>query len=138
MHMVDGVALQEADFHRLAFGVVVAHADILAQDFRRADAGAAAAQDVLFQDAGGGAVDVLVVDVADEAGHVDFRRTDAAARRVVAVQAAGAFDGRLARRQGRRQVREMARQFLVGQGGMRQIVQRFDHRVFLLLCAAGS
>jgi hypothetical protein len=39
---------------------------VLAQDFGRTDARAAAAEDVLLQDAGGGAVDVFVVDIADE------------------------------------------------------------------------
>jgi hypothetical protein len=90
VRVVDRVALQQADLHGLAFGVVIAHAGVLAQDLGRADARAAAAEDVLLEDADGGAVDVLVVDVADEAGDVDAGRAGARAGGVVAVQAARA------------------------------------------------
>jgi hypothetical protein len=106
--IVEGVALQQADAHRLALAVVVAHAGAFAQDLGRAHARATAAKDILLEDAVGGAVDVLVVDVADEAGHVDAGGAGVHAGRVVAVQAAGRFDGCLARIQWRREVGELA------------------------------
>src|SRR5207244_1596326 len=93
--IVDSVALQQSDFDGLAFLVMVAHASILAQDFSRADARATAAQDVLLQDADCGTVDVVIVDVADEACNINFGGTDAGAWRVVAIQAARTFDGGL-------------------------------------------
>jgi hypothetical protein len=47
LRIVDGVALQQADLHGLALGIVVAHAGVLAQDLGRAHTRAAAAEDVL-------------------------------------------------------------------------------------------
>jgi hypothetical protein len=123
VRVVDGVALQQADLHRLALGIVIAHAGVLAQDLRRAHAGAGAAEDVLLEDVDGRAFHVTVVDVADEARHVDARRARAGAGRVVAVQAAGAFDGGLARRQRRREVREVLGQRVVRAGRVRQVVE---------------
>nr|GEU28076.1 hypothetical protein [Tanacetum cinerariifolium] len=102
-HIVDRVALQQADFHRLPFRIVIAHADVFAQDFGGTHARAAATENILLEDAGGCAVDVFFVNVADEAGDVDAGGADARARCVVAVQAPRAFNRGLARIERRRQ-----------------------------------
>ena len=114
MRVVERVALQQADLDRLAFGVVVAHAGVLAQDLGRAHARAAPPKMFCLQDADRRAFEVAVVDVADEAGDVDAGRAGARAGRVVAVQAARAFDGGLARGERRREVGEA-----LGQGAVR-------------------
>ena len=66
VRVVDGVTLQQADQYRCALVVVVAHAGLLAEDFRRAHPCATAAEDVRREDFLRGALDVVLMDVADE------------------------------------------------------------------------
>ncbi|MNI55405.1 hypothetical protein D3C73_1103550 [compost metagenome] len=127
MGVVHGVALQQADHDRRAFVGVVAHAGLLAKDFRRAHPGATAAEDVGREDFLRGALHVVLRNVADERGNVDLARTGIHAGRVVAIQAARGFQVRLALVERRRQIGEMA-----GEGGrilngMREVVQGLDH-----------
>jgi hypothetical protein len=75
----------------------------------------------------GGAVDVVVVDIADEAGHIDASRAGAHARGIIAVEAAGRFDHRLTLRQRWRQVGELACERIVRCGWMGQVFERLDH-----------
>ena len=70
---VDGVALQQADPHRLALGRL-AHAGFLAQGLGRADARAHAAHDVGGENRLGGAERIAGGDLADEQRNVDRSR----------------------------------------------------------------
>ncbi|SVJ68944.1 Uncharacterised protein [Klebsiella pneumoniae] len=125
--VVEGVALQLADQHRCAFLGVVAYAGPLAEDFRGADAGAAAAEDVRREDLLRRALDILLGDAADEPGDVDLGRAGVDAGRVVAVQAAGAFQGGLAGVERRREVGEALGERV--RAGVRtgEVVQGIDH-----------
>ena len=106
---------------------VIAHASLLAEDFRRTDPGTAAAEDVGREDFLRRALHVVVLDVADERGNVDLAWTGIDARRVIAIQAARGFEVSLALVERRRQVAEMA-----GEGGgvfngMGEVGQGLDH-----------
>jgi len=116
LHVIGSVTLEQSNQYRLALGVVVTHAAAFAKDFRGAHPGAAAAEDIGFQNGFCCAINVVVTDLADEAGNVDVRRAGLDAGRVIAVQAALAFDDGLARRQRRMQVAEVAcqRRWVVG------------------------
>ncbi|MNK97757.1 hypothetical protein D3C87_1181040 [compost metagenome] len=125
--VVHGVALQQADHDRCTFVSVVAHAGLLAKNFRRAHPGATAAEDVGREDFLRGALHVVLRNVADERRNVDLARTGIHAGRVVAIQAARGFQVRLALVERRRQIGEVA-----GEGGrillgMREVVQGLDH-----------
>jgi hypothetical protein len=74
VQMIGGVALQQPDGEG-AVAIAVAHAIALAKNFRRADAGATATHDVLFQDGHGGARKIGGGDGADKAGDIDARGT---------------------------------------------------------------
>ena len=111
--------------------VVVAHAGLLAEDFRRANPRATAAEDVRREDFLRGALNVVLMDIADERRNIDLARAGVHARRVVAIQAARGFQMRLTVVERRRQVGEMA-----GEGGgilvrMREVVQGLDHGIGL-------
>src|SRR3546814_14279518 len=95
-HPVGGVALQQADLHRLAL-LRRAHAGLLAQQLGRTDPRAGAAQDGLIEDILRRAADVVGGDLADEGGVVDAGRAGLEAWRVVATgDAAGLEPRRLA------------------------------------------
>ncbi|MNE08228.1 hypothetical protein D3C80_1008740 [compost metagenome] len=127
MRVVQGIALQLTNQYRCAFLMVVTHAGLLAQHFRGADPGATATQNVGREDLLGSALDVLLVDVADEGGDVDAGGARVDARRVVAIQATGAFQLCLARVQRWRQVAEAVCQGRGIVAWVRQMVQGFDH-----------
>src|SRR3546814_3509032 len=78
---VGGIALQQADLHRLAL-LRRAHAGLLAQHLGRTDARAGAAEDVLLQDVLRRAADVVGRDLADEARDIDAGRAGLDAGRV--------------------------------------------------------
>ncbi len=103
---VGRVALQRADPHRLALGML-AHAGLLAELLGRADAGAHAAHDVGRQDGLGGPDIVALGDLPDEERDVDRGRAGLHAGRVVAEVAALGLDERLVPRQRRRQIGEV-------------------------------
>ncbi|MNF78181.1 hypothetical protein D3C84_603530 [compost metagenome] len=131
MGVIDGVALQQADQHRRTFLGVVTHAGFLAKDFRRADPGATAAEDVRGEDLLRRALDVFLMNVADERGDVDLARAGVDARGIVAVQAPRGFQVSLASIEGGRQIGEVA-----GEGGpvlrgMGQVAQGRDHGIGL-------
>ena len=125
--VVQGVTLQLADQHRRAFLGVVAHAGLLAKDFRRADPGTTAAENVCRKNFLRCAGHVVLMDVADERRNVDLARARIDARRVVAIQAARGFQMRLPGIERRRQIGEMP-----GEGGrafvrVGEMVQGLDH-----------
>ena len=107
---VGGVALQQTDLDRLAFGVL-AHAGFLAQGLGGADAGAHAAHDVGGEDCFGRADAVAGRDLADEKRNVDGGGTGLLARRVEAEIAAVGLDPRLVLIERRMHVAEMGREF---------------------------
>ncbi|MNF72293.1 hypothetical protein D3C84_542650 [compost metagenome] len=127
MCMVQGITLQLANQYRCALLVVVAHARLLAEHFGRADPGATATEDIGRENLLGRTLDVLLVDVADEGGDVDAGGARVDARRVVAIQATGAFQLCLARVQRWRQVAEAVCQGRGIVAWVRQMVQGFDH-----------
>ncbi|SPU60671.1 Uncharacterised protein [Brucella melitensis] len=88
---IGGVALQMADLHRLAFRHL-AHTDLLAERFGRADAGAHAAQNVFGKNGPGRASRVACIDLPDEKRNIDARRAGVHARRVITEITAVAFD----------------------------------------------
>jgi hypothetical protein len=108
------MALQQADLDGLVL-VGVAHAGLLAQDLRRADTGAHAAEDVLLQDGPGGAAQIVLGDALDEGRDVDPGGARGDARRVVAVVAAIGLDQRLDAIERRMGLAEIARVFLLAQ-----------------------
>ena len=110
---------------------VVAHAGLLAKDFRRTDPGATAAEDVRREDFLRRALYVVLMDIADERGNVDVARTGIHARRVIAIQAARGFQLGLAVVERRRQVGEMTSEVGRILVGMREVVQGLDHGVGL-------
>ena len=101
LHMIGGVALEQTNQHRLALGVVVTHAATFAENFGGAYAGAAAAEDIGFQNGFRCAINVVFTDLADEARYINIRRAGLDAGRVKAVEAALAFNDGLAWRQRR-------------------------------------
>eukprot|EP00659_Diplonema_papillatum_P004142 gene4141-biopygen4076 len=142
VRVVHRVTLQQADQHRGAFLGIVAHAGLLAEDFRRADPGATAAEDIRRENLLRGALDVLRVDIADERRDIDLAGARVDARRVVAVEAARRFQLGLPGIERRRQVGEMrgeGRRIFMGVGKM---VQGLDHgiglTVFEVLPLVGS
>jgi hypothetical protein len=105
---VGGMALQQADLDRLVF-LRAAHAGLLAQHLGRADAGAHAAEHVLFQDGARCTTQVALGDAGDEGRDVDAGRAGRGAGRVVAVVAALGFQQRLHGVERRVRVGEVAR-----------------------------
>ena len=105
-HRVGGVALQEPDSDRLAFGGL-AHAGLLAQGLGRADAGAHAAQNVGVEDRLGRARPIVGGDLADEHRNVDRGRAGLLARGVEAEIAALRLDPGLVQAQRRVEVAEI-------------------------------
>ena len=91
---VGGVALRAGRCWTGLPSCAVAHAGTLAQDLGRADAGAAAAQDVGLEDGERRTLDVVGLDAADEARDVDAGRAGLDAGRVVAEVAAAGVDQR--------------------------------------------
>ncbi len=91
---VRGIALKRSDGHRLVL-LRRPDAGLLAQDLGRADAGAGAAHDVVFQDRDRRPLDVVGRDFPDEARDVDSRRACLHAGGVVAEIAARRLDQRL-------------------------------------------
>ncbi|MCY1184162.1 hypothetical protein D9M73_248310 [compost metagenome] len=74
---------------------------------------------------------VVLLDIADERGDVDFARAGIHAGRVVAIQTARSFQVRLALVERRRQIGEMAGESGRILNGMRKVVQGLDHGVGL-------
>ncbi|MNO83444.1 hypothetical protein D3C76_747520 [compost metagenome] len=110
---------------------VVAHTGLLAKNLGRTDPGATATEDVGGKNFLRRPLDVVLVNVADERGNIDFARAGIHAGRVVAIQATRGFQVGLAIVEWRRQVGEMA-----GEGGrilngMREVSQGLDHGVGL-------
>ncbi|MNH31236.1 hypothetical protein D3C79_915770 [compost metagenome] len=86
--VVHRVALQQADQHWRALLVIVAHAGLLAEDLGGAHPRATAAEDIGRENLLRRALDVLLMNVADERGDVDFAGAGIDAGGVVAIQAA--------------------------------------------------
>jgi len=130
MRVVHGITLQQADQDRRALMGVVAHAGLLTKNFCRTDPGATATEDVGGEDFLRRALHVVLVDVTDERGNIDFTRAGIHAGCVVAIQAARGLQMGLAIIEWRRQVGEMA-----GEGGrilngMREVGQGLDHGIW--------
>ena len=106
---------------------VVAHAGLLAKDFRRANPGAAAAENVRREDFLRRTLHVFLLDIADERRNIDFARAGVHARRVVAIQAARGLQMRLAIIERGRQIGEMAGEGGGALGGVREMVEGLDH-----------
>ena len=85
------IALQRTDFDRFVF-LGVAHAGLLAQLLRGADAGTHAAQRIGRQDLARRATDVVLGNAGDEGRHIDAGGAGRGARRVIAVVAALGLD----------------------------------------------
>ncbi|MNT54006.1 hypothetical protein D3C72_1911360 [compost metagenome] len=100
---------------------------MLAKDFRRADPGATAAEDVGREDFLCRALHVVLMNVADERGNIDLARAGIHAGRVVAIQAARGFQMRLALIERRRQIGEMASEDGRVLVRMREVGQGLDH-----------
>jgi hypothetical protein len=115
------MALQGADGHRLAL-LRLAHADLLAEDLRGADAGTAAAEDVAFEDRDRRTAQIAGADLADEAGDVDAGRAGVDAGRVVAVVAAVGLDPRLVGRQRGRHLAKPGRDLVRRQPAARSLI----------------
>ena len=97
MESVHGVALQAADLDGLLV-VAMHHAGAFAEHFHRADARAAAAEDIGIENASAPSRADCPCDSLDEAGHVDVGGTGGGAGRVKTIEAAvGLNDGGLRR-----------------------------------------
>src|SRR5262249_17519498 len=92
--VIRGIALQRADIDRPAFPCI-AHAGPLAEDLRRADPCAGAAEDVLLQDRDGSTLHIVGRDLADESPDVAAGRARVDTGRVMAEVAAADIDQRL-------------------------------------------
>ena len=95
-NVVGGVALEASDFHGIAFQIED-DAGAFAEDFGRADAGAAGAEDIGGEDGAGGAGRIPVGDFFDERRDVDAGGAGHDAGRVEAEEAAVGFDERFLR-----------------------------------------
>ena len=91
--MVGRVTLKRADIDRLILGQV-AHACLLAQDFRRADSRAGAAENVLLEDRDRRALDIAGGDLAHECRDIDAGGAGLDAGGIVAEIAAAGIDER--------------------------------------------
>lgn len=125
--VIQGIALQLANQHRRAFLRVVAHAGLFAEDFGGADTGTTATEDVGRQDPFSSALQVVITDAADEGRNVDVAGAGIDTRSIVAVQAARALHGGLARGQGWDQVAEMLGQLVAAGPWAGQMVQCVYH-----------
>src|SRR5215472_9854427 len=91
--MVCGVALESPDLNGTPL-LRLAHADALAQDLGRTNAGARTAKDIGVENLEGGTLDVVGGDRLDEAGNVDGGGARLETRRVVAEITAVRFNQR--------------------------------------------
>ena len=109
LQMIRGVALQQTNLDR-PIAVTIANAGALAENFRGADPGATAAENVLLQYGQGGPGHITRSDGADKAGYVDARGTGADAGCVVTKITTVGIDQRSGRVQGPVHVGEIFRQ----------------------------